>query len=94
MPRNREELEASAAAAADRLEALTDEEIDRWEWKDAGPLRDINQALVEVAAANTRLHDTVTVARGLGFSWANIGVALGTSGESARQRHGTPTSVA
>jgi hypothetical protein len=66
--------------------------MEHFEWTDATPLREVNPALAEVVVASGRMHDPVAVTRGGGFSWANIYV-LGTSGESARQRHGVARCV-
>ncbi len=87
MPRNLQEIMADADKLADRFESG---EFHDAKWRDATPLRDIHEAFEDVAHAQRRLHDAVSVARGYGHSWNAIGAMLGTSGEAARQRYGQP----
>ena len=87
MPRSTEEILAHAAELAKRFE---DHEPSTAETKDARVLRDIAQAFSRVAVSERELADAVSVARAEGHSWAAIGTMLGTSGEAARQRYGTP----
>ena len=89
MPRTRQELEAAAARAADWVESLDVEDLD---WADAAPLRGVVRALEGVAEAEHRLADAVDSARARKIPWSAIGMALGTSGEAARQRFGASTS--
>jgi hypothetical protein len=87
MPRSTEDILAHADELAKRFE---DHEPGTAETKDARALRDIAQAFSRVAAGERELADAVSVARAEGHSWAAIGAMLGTSGEAARQRYGTP----
>ncbi|HEY1282528.1 MAG TPA: hypothetical protein VGF22_22800 [Acidimicrobiales bacterium] len=89
MPRTRQELEAAAARAADWVESL---DVNELEWGDAAPLRAIVGALEEVAEAERRLAAAVDAARWHKIPWSAVGMALGTSGEAARQRFGASTS--
>jgi nucleoid-associated protein Lsr2 len=57
---------------------------------DARALRDIAAAVERRAVAERDIADAVTVARAEGHTWAAIGAMLGTSGEAARQRYGSP----
>jgi hypothetical protein len=58
--------------------------------KDARALRDVASAIERRASCERDITAAVTVARAEGHSWAAIGAMLGTSGEAARQRYGTP----
>jgi hypothetical protein len=89
MPRTRQELEAAAARAADWVESLHAAELD---WADAAPLRAVVRALEGVAEAEQGLAAAVESARASKIPWSAIGMALGTSGEAARQRFGASTS--
>jgi hypothetical protein len=58
--------------------------------KEGDALRLVRQAFQRRAASERELGDAVGAARDAGHSWAAIGAMLGTSGEAARQRHGSP----
>lgn len=85
MPRTVHEITAQADEIARRFEA--GEIPEGRKPLDARPLRDIREAFEDVAHAQKRLAERVTVARAAGHSWATIGMMLGTSGEAARQRY-------
>jgi hypothetical protein len=90
MPRSTEQILAHAEELARRFaeHEPVDDRI-----MDARALRDIGAAVERRAIAERRIADTVTVARAEGHSWAAIGAMLGTSGEAARQRYGSPTAL-
>jgi hypothetical protein len=56
-------------------------------------LLEIRQARFQRAYAERHLADAVTQARAEGLSWHKVGLALGTTGEAARQRYGRLASV-
>jgi hypothetical protein len=88
MPRSTEQILAHADELTRRFaehEPADDRIID------ARALRDIGAAVERRAIAERHIADAVTVARAEGHSWAAIGAMLGTSGEAARQRYGSPT---
>lgn len=87
MPRSTEEILAHADELARRF-AAHEPAADRI--KDARALRDIAAAVERRANAERDTAAAVTVARAEGHTWAAIGAMLGTSGEAARQRYGTP----
>jgi hypothetical protein len=88
MARNLEEILANAEDMAKRFETL---ELPRDARPlDGTPLRAVREAFEEFALAQKRLADRVVVAKAMGHSWASIGLMVGTSGEAARQRYGTP----
>jgi hypothetical protein len=87
MPRSTEQILAHADELARRF-AEHEPADDRI--MDARALRDIGAAVERRAIAERRIADAVTVARAEGHSWAAIGAMLGTSGEAARQRYGSP----
>ena len=58
--------------------------------RDAGSLRKARKAFQHRAATEQELAHAVRAARDHGHTWAAIGAMLGTSGEAARQRYGTP----
>ena len=58
------------------------------ELRDAAPLRELIAAAEARSAAEARVDRAVLDARADGLTWAVIGIALGTSGEAARQRYG------
>ena len=86
MPRTVEEILSQADKLARRFE---NGELSSPTTLDGAALRDVRHAFDDVARAEQRLAEAVTVARGYGHPWAAIGAMLGTSGEAARQRYGT-----
>ena len=91
MRRSKEQLAAAAAQSEDWLDALAEDEVATGATGEAGSedlsdLRRVAQAADEVAAAQARLREAVTVAQARGRSWGRIGMALGTSRQAARQR--------
>lgn len=88
MPRTMKEIMDQADELARRFEAgdIPEGSTPR----DARPLREVREAFDDVAHAQTRLADRISVARAEGHSWAAIGIMVGTSGEAVRQRYGQP----
>ena len=85
MPRTVEEIVASAGQLAKKFE---DYEPQPGDAIDGAPLRTVREAFEDLALAQKRLAERVSVARAAGHSWASIGAMMGTSGEAARQRYG------
>jgi hypothetical protein len=86
MPRTAEEILAHADKLARRFEAEPDPD----QIRDATTLREVARAFEARARAEADLASAVATARADGHTWAAIGAMLGTSGEAARQRYGTP----
>ena len=57
------------------------------EMRDARALRELIAAAEDRSAAESRVDQAVVAARADGTPWGLIGMALGTSGEAARQRY-------
>ncbi|WP_199732169.1 hypothetical protein [Cellulomonas triticagri] len=80
----------------DDILSRSDELADRFESYDPGPDdRDTVSPRTALWLAATRrtnaerdLADAVVTARRAGLSWKEVGAAVGTSGEAARQRYG------
>jgi FAD/FMN-containing dehydrogenase len=87
MPRTSQEIMSQADKLAKRFE---EHEPDAANVRDAGSLRKVRKAFQRRAATEQELANAVRAARDDGHSWAAIGAMLGTSGEAARQRYGTP----
>lgn len=85
MPRTVEEILAQADELAKRFE---DFEPEAGAAIDGAPLRAVGEAFEDLALAQKRLAERVSVARAMGHSWAVIGSMVGTSGEAVRQRYG------
>ena len=85
MPRSTKEIIDQADALARRFE---DHVLDPSNLKRADTLRQVCEAFLARARAESDLVDAVGAARSDGQSWAAIGAMLGTSGEAARQRYG------
>lgn len=86
MPRSVREIIDQADALAKRFEdyePATGDERDPRAWDV------LRRAAVSRSQAEREVLDAVDRARGEGYSWAEIGSLLGTSGEAARQRYGT-----
>ena len=86
MPRTTKEIIDQADALARRFE---DHVPDPSTMKRADPLRQVREAFLTRARAESDLLDAVGAARADGQSWSAIGAMLGTSGEAARQRYGS-----
>ncbi len=87
MPRSTEQILAHADELARRF---ADHEPAYDRIIDARALRDIAAAVERRAVAERDIANAATVARAEGHTWAAIGAMLGTSGEAARQRYGSP----
>jgi Lsr2 len=87
MPRSTEQILAHADELARRF---AEHEPVYERIMDARALRDIAAAVEQRAVAERNLANAVTVGRAEGHTWAAIGAMLGTSGEAARQRYGSP----
>jgi hypothetical protein len=87
MPRTLQEILDHAQDLAEEFES---DSFDRNSLRDAQVLRELSRAVQERAAAELRVADAVAVARATGASWSSVGLMLGTSGEAARQRYGSP----
>ena len=91
MPRSTQEIIDQADALARRFE---DHVPDIDNTKSADSLMGVRQAFLSRADSEKVLMDAVASARIDGQSWSAIGMMLGTSGEAARQRYGTPVARA
>lgn len=87
MPRTVDEILTHAAELADRFARYEPAEGDVRCPEAALDLRD---AVAQRAQSERAVRDAVGRARESGYSWAAIGLVLGTSGEAARQRYGLP----
>lgn len=85
MPRSLEELMASADEYADQFEAYEPRDQDRGH---EPPVLALRRAAYRKTLIERELAETVHAARQHGVSWRQIGEAIGTSGEAARQRYG------
>lgn len=83
MPRSLEELLARADEFAGRFEAYEPKESDRSE----PPLSALRRAAYRRTLLEREMADAVSEARTQGVPWREIGEAVGTSGEAARQRY-------
>jgi hypothetical protein len=87
MPRTAQEI----MSQADQLAKHFEEHVpDPENTRDAVSLQNVRKAFLRKAAAEEKLLNAVISARDDGQSWGSIGAMLGTSGEAARQRYGTP----
>jgi hypothetical protein len=82
MPRSYEEIVRLSEAMADQLENDTTEPAISAE---ESALR---AAVLRRSIAESDLGQAVVAARTAGMPWAAVGLAVGTSGEAARQRYG------
>lgn len=89
MPRTREELERAASEAESWLDSLDPAATSA---EDPADLRRIGLALRGLANEQRELDESVAAARANGRSWAEIGLILGISRQSARERYGEPAS--
>lgn len=81
MPRTTEEILAHANELAGRFE-----DFNPTETEEVDAIDGLGRAVVDAANAQKLVELWVTRAREQSKSWADIGKALGTSGEAARQR--------
>lgn len=89
VPRTREELERAADEAEAWLDSLDSAAAPA---EDPADLRRIGLALRELADKQRELDEAVAAARANGRNWGEIGLVLGISRQSARERYG-PTAV-
>jgi hypothetical protein len=89
MPRTVQEILSQADILAKQFEA---DDLGPGTTVDGAPLRSVRRAFDDLARAQERLAEAVSIARWHGHSWAAIGGMLGTSGEAARQRYRTEAS--
>lgn len=85
MPRSFEELMAHADQWADQFEAY--EPADGDDAAPIPPLIAVKLAAYRRAHAERELFEAVRSARAAAVTWRELGEALGTSGEAARQRY-------
>lgn len=87
VPRSVPEILAHAEELARRFEDYEPRPEDERDPEVFTALRD---AVIARSQAERGVSDAVAGARDRGCSWSVIGSLLGTSGEAARQRYGTP----
>jgi hypothetical protein len=85
MPRTRDQLEEAAAAAEQWLDDL---DLDETPLTDSSDLRRITEALRGQVLAEAELRSAVAYARANGRTWAQIGVVLGVTRQTAQGRFG------
>jgi hypothetical protein len=85
MPRSTKEIIEQADALAQRFEGHIPQASSL---RSADSLRQVREAFLGRARAESDLLAAVEAARCDGQSWSAIGAMLGTSGEAARQRYG------
>lgn len=85
MPHSLDELIARADEFAEKFEDYEPHPEDE---SRITPLT-VRMAAYKRAAAERELAETIRGARDAGISWREIGDAVGTSGEAARQRYGS-----
>jgi hypothetical protein len=86
-PRTREQLEQAVAETEAWLDSL---ELDDTPLHDSSDFRRISEAMSAELAAEKELHDAVAAARTAGRSWAEVGLVLGVTRQTAQQRFGRP----
>ena len=86
MPRTVDEILAQADELARRFE-----DAEPVAGTDGTALRAVREAFEDLALTQKRLSERIAVAKAAGHSWATIGAMIGTSGEAARQRYGSPS---
>jgi len=91
MPRTRAELEKAAAETEAWLDSLDPDSLAPAE--EMADLRAIGEALTAEIAADRALHEAVAAARANGRTWAEIGMVLGVTRQTAQQRFGRPARV-
>lgn len=85
MPRSYDEIVRLSEAMADQLEHDTTEPAI------APEESALRGAVLRRSIAEGEVGQAVVAARAAGMSWAAVGLAVGTSGEAARQRYGKLT---
>ncbi len=90
VPRSVPEILAHADELARRFEDYEPRPDDERDPEAHIALRD---AVIARSQAEQGVLEAVAGARGHGYSWSAIGSLLGTTGEAARQRYGTPHTV-
>jgi DNA-directed RNA polymerase specialized sigma24 family protein len=88
VPRTREELERAANEAETWLDSLDPATTPA---EDPADLRRIGLALRELADKQRDLEEAVAAARANGRNWGEIGLVLGISRQSTRERYGQAT---
>lgn len=84
MPRSLEDILAHADEYADWFEQYEPQPGDE---RDPAPFHALRDAVERRAEAERGMLEAVRHARAARYSWGLIGIALGTSGEAARQRY-------
>jgi hypothetical protein len=84
MPRSLEYILAHADEYADWFEQYEPQPGDE---RDVGAFTALRDAVEKRATAERTMLEAVRQARAAKYSWGLIGIALGTSGEAARQRY-------
>jgi hypothetical protein len=85
MPRTREELERAATNAEAWLDSLDPASTPA---QNPADLRRIGLTLRELADKQREVEEAVAAARANGRNWGEIGLVLGVSRQSARERYG------
>lgn len=85
MPRTTEEIIKDADELARQFEAYDPQAGDE---DRVSALTQVRLAALKRAEVEKNILDTVRAARAAGAQWRDIGNAVGTSGEAARQRYG------
>ncbi len=88
MPKTTNEILAHADELAKQFEGYDFDPADR---ENVSPETRLRLAALKRADVEKELTEAVTEARAKGLSWAKVGVALGTSGQSANERYSTQT---
>lgn len=85
MPRSTKDLMAHAESMAEKFQNYEPRPGDSD--KPVPPTMAVKLAAFRRARAEAELAEAVRTARGQGTSWRDLGEALGTSGEAARQKY-------
>lgn len=84
MPKSLQDIIARSEDLADAFERYQPHPGDE---RDPAAMRGLQAAVTNRTDAERKVVDAVREARHAGWSWAMIGLTLGTSGEAARQRY-------
>jgi len=90
MPRTVQDILDHGDELAERFEEYDPTPDDE---RDPEVLLALRRAVLGRSEAERSVQQAVNEARAHGYSWRSIGALLGTSGEAARQRYGTPHRV-